>query len=127
MPLDVSQAAGLLISPLTGHLVEEVPANLAVELVDIHGVNAGLEPVVLGTKSLDRFFAFTALVGMAGVQRLVHPFEHLVIEAELPEQRSEMLLQNLLAHILAATGCGFAPAFVRVSGAVVVDVFLLLD
>ena len=31
-----------------------------------------------------------------------HPF---VIEAELPEQRSEMLLQNLLAHILAATGC----------------------
>ena len=56
MPLDVSQAAGLLISPLTGHLVEEVPANPAVELVDIHGVNAGLEPVVLGTKSLDRFF-----------------------------------------------------------------------
>ena len=69
MPLDVSQAAGLLISPLTGHLVEEVPANLAVELVDIHGVNAGLESVVLGTKSLDRFFVFTALVGMAGVQR----------------------------------------------------------
>ena len=67
------------------------------------------------------------LIGVAGVQRLLHPFQHLVVEPQLAEQLGELLLQHLLAHIAAAAGGRIALAFIGVSGAVVIDVALLLD
>ncbi|MCO5156828.1 MAG: hypothetical protein M9945_08745 [Aquamicrobium sp.] len=125
--VDVALQAALFLSPFASHLVEEIAADLAVELVDIHGADPLAEPPVLGLEPLDRFLVLVALVRMSGVQRLAHPVQNLVVEPELAEHGGELLLKNLLAHILAATGCGLAPAFVGVAGAVIVDVFLLLD
>jgi hypothetical protein len=35
--------------------------------------------------ALDRLLVFAALVGVTGVQRVAHPFQHLVVEAKPPE------------------------------------------
>ncbi len=60
------------------------------------------------------------LVGVALVQGVTHPIEDLVVEGKPAEDRAELLLKHLLAHI------GLV-AFPLVTGAVVVDVTLLLD
>jgi hypothetical protein len=39
--------------------------------------------------AFDRFFVFVPLVGMAGVKRVAHPFQHVDVEAKLPEQRTQ--------------------------------------
>ena len=115
------------ISPLPRHLVEEIAADLAVKLVDIHRADPFSEPPMIGLEPLDCRLVLLTFVRMAGVERLAHPVQHFVVEPKLAKHSGELLLQNLLAHILAATGAGLAPAFVGVAGAVVVDVFLLLD
>ena len=86
-----------------------------------------LKPLVFGLKPLDRLLVLAALVGVAGVQRLAHPFQHLVVEVQPAEQIGELRFQRLLAHILAAAGGRVALAFIGVAGAVVIDVALLLD
>ena len=86
-----------------------------------------LKPVVFGPKPLDRLLVLAPLVGVAGVKRLPHPVQHLVVEMQPAEQFGELLLQHLLAHILAAAGGRVALAFIGIAGAVVIDVALLLD
>ena len=86
-----------------------------------------LEPLVFGLMPLDRLLVLAALVGVAGVQRIAHPFQHLVVEAQPAEQFGELRFERLLAHILAAAGGRVALAFIGVAGAVVIDVALLLD
>jgi hypothetical protein len=54
--------------------------------------------------SLDRLLVLVTFVGVAGVQRIALPFQHLVIELQLPEQFGELLFQRFLAHIVAAAG-----------------------
>ena len=68
-----------------------------------------------------------ALLGMACVKSVSHPFEDFVIEVEPAEHGRELLLQCLLAHVLAAARCGVPAALIGISGAVVIDVPLLLD
>ena len=85
------------------------------------------KPLVFGLKPLDRFLVLAPLVGVAGVQRVAHPFQHLVVELQPTEQFGELLLQYLLAHIAAAAGGRIALAFIGIAGAVVIDVALLLD
>ena len=86
-----------------------------------------LKPLVFGLMALDRFLVLAALVGVAGVQRIAHPFQHLVVEAQPPEQFGELRFERLLAHILAAAGGRVALALIGVAGAMIIDVALLLD
>ena len=44
------------------------------------------------------------LVGVAGVKRIAHPFQHLVVEAKPPEQSGELRFQRFLANVFAAAG-----------------------
>jgi hypothetical protein len=61
------------------------------------------------------------------VQRIAHPFQHLVVELQLPEQFGELLFQCFLAHIVAAAGGRIALALIGVASAMVIDVAFLLD
>jgi hypothetical protein len=71
--------------------------------------------------ALDRLLMLAPLVGVAGMQRIAHPFQHLVVELQPPEQFGELRLQCFLAHILAATGGRVALALIGVAGAIVID------
>ena len=127
VPLDLALAAILLLAPLVRHFLEEGRVDEPVELVDIHGVDAILKPLVFGLMPLDRLLVLAALVGVAGVQRIAHPFQHLVVELQPPEQFGELRFQRLLAHIVAAAGSRVALAFIGVAGAMIIDVAFLLD
>jgi len=77
--------------------------------------------------ALDRLLVLAAL-GVAGVQRIAHPIQHLVVEVQPAQEFGELLLKHLLAHIFAAAGSRVALALIGMTGAVIVDVaFLLLD
>ena len=80
VPFDLALAAILLLAPLVRHFLEEGRIDQPVELVDIHGVNAIVQPLAFGLKPLDRFLVLAAFVGVAGVKRVAHPFQHLVVE-----------------------------------------------
>ncbi|MCX7310138.1 MAG: hypothetical protein NTV56_00010 [Alphaproteobacteria bacterium] len=85
VPFDGLKAHKLFSTPLVRHLVEERRVDQAVELVDIHGIDALLKPPVFGLLALDRLFVFPALISVAGMKRIPHPFEHVIIEAKPPE------------------------------------------
>jgi hypothetical protein len=110
VPIDLALAAILLLAPLVRHFVEEGCVDEAVKLVDIHGVNAILKPFVRGLVPLNGFIVLAPLVGMAGVQRIAHPLQHLVVELHKPQQFGELLFQHLLAHIATAAGSRVALA-----------------
>ena len=65
--MDLALAAILLLAPLVRHFLEERRFDDDVELVDIHGVNAILKPLILGLVPLDRFLVLAPFVGVAGV------------------------------------------------------------
>jgi hypothetical protein len=69
VPLDLALAAMLFLPPLVRHLLEERRVYHPIELVDVHGVNAIVQPVVFGLMAPDRFFVVAALVGVAGEER----------------------------------------------------------
>jgi hypothetical protein len=73
-----------------------------------------------GPTSSGEFVVLAPLVGVAGVERLAHPIQHLVIELQSAQQPCELLFDNFLANIGL-----LAAAFV--SGTMVIDVSLLLD
>jgi hypothetical protein len=104
VPVNLALAAVLLVAALVRHFIEEGRIYEAVELVDINDVNAILKPLVLGLMPLDRLLVLAPFVGVAGVQRIAHPFQHLVVELQPPEHFGELLFQRFLAHIMAATG-----------------------
>ncbi|MER8517685.1 hypothetical protein NKH47_32955 [Mesorhizobium sp. M1060] len=109
------------------HAVIEGIVDAAVELVQVHSVEAIFETLVLSLTPLNRLFLLPPLVCMARLQRVPYPFQHLLIEMELVQEPRKGLIQHLLANIFAATVGIAAPAFVGMSRAVVVDVFPLLD
>ncbi len=125
--LDFAEAAVLLRTPLVRHFLEEGRVYDAVELVDIHGVDAILKPLVFSLMALDRLFVFTPLVCVAGVQRIAHPLQHLIIELEPPKEFCELRLQHFLADISAAAGGWVSSALISVACAMVIDVALLFD
>ncbi|MGA7385005.1 MAG: hypothetical protein WBW81_10085 [Methylocella sp.] len=91
--VDLALAAMLLLAPLSRHLVEESGVHAAVELVHVHCIEAFLEAVPFGAQPSDGFLLLPALVDVAGVERLTHPGQHLVIELESAKQHGELLFQ----------------------------------
>ena len=76
----------------------------------------------------DRLLVLTTLVGVAGVQCLAHPFEHLVVKIEPAKQLGEPRFERFLAYILAPAGSRVTtPALIRIPGAMIIDVALLLN
>ncbi len=67
------------------------------------------------------------LVGVARLERLAHPFQHALVEMEPDEHAREFFFQRLLTHVLAAALGRTVSIAIGVAGAVVVDVFALLD
>nr|WP_041164350.1 hypothetical protein [Mesorhizobium opportunistum] len=86
-----------------------------------------LEPLVLDLASMDRLFMLAALVGMAGQEGCLYPFQYLFVEMQPVKQASEFLVEHFLADVFAAAITISTPTFVGVPGAVIVDVFTLLD
>ncbi|MEZ5598707.1 MAG: hypothetical protein R3E84_20440 [Pseudomonadales bacterium] len=117
---DQRQALPLLLAPLRGLAVEEVGVDATVELVDVHGVDAVLQPVVLGLNAPYSILVMLLLVTVADTQGLGHPGEHLVVEAQTVQQLREPFLQDLLPGVRLG-------AFPLGAAAVVVDVAALLD
>src|SRR5262249_11274490 len=95
--------------------------------VDVHGKNTLVEPLAFGLMAKDSLLMFTTLMCVAGAQRLAHPFEHLVVKLQPPEQFIELLFERFLPHILAPASGRVARALISVSGTMVVDVALLFD
>jgi hypothetical protein len=77
--------------------------------------------------ALDRFLVLSAFVGVAGVKRVAHPFEHLVIELKPTEQVGELRFKVFLADIFPSAGVRIAFALISVAGAMIIDVAFLLD
>ena len=77
--------------------------------------------------ALDRFLVLAPFVGVAGVQRPAHPFQHLVVEPQSAEQFRELRFERLLADIAAAARGRVTLALIGISGAMIIDVALLLD
>jgi hypothetical protein len=102
VPFDFALAAILLLAPPVRHSIVEGRAHQSVELVDIHGVDAVLKPPVFGLMALDRFLVLVAFVGVAGVQCVAHPFQHLVVEAKPPKQFGEPRFERFLPDVFAA-------------------------
>jgi hypothetical protein len=125
--LNFAQAAVLLLPPLVRYALEELRIDEAIELVDVHRVNAFIEPFVFALVTPDRLLMLAAFVGVAGVQRVAHPFHHLVVEAKPPEQFSELCFERFLAHMLATAGCRVTLTLIGVAGAMIIDIALLLD
>jgi hypothetical protein len=95
----------LLLALLVRHFLKEGQINQPVELVDIHGVNTILKPVVFDLMALDRFLVLAALVGVAGVKGIAHPIQHLVVELQLPEQFGELLSAVAHVRVRRPNGC----------------------
>src|SRR4029077_15245790 len=102
VPRNLAQAAGLLLAPLSRHLVEERAVYTSVEFVEIHCVDAVAEPLVLALKPSDRVLVLAPRISVARMERLPHPFQHFVVEPKLVEHLCKLLLQRLLAHIVAS-------------------------
>jgi uncharacterized protein YbcV (DUF1398 family) len=73
-----------------------------VERVDIHHVNAIVQPFRFSLKPHDGFLVRSSFIGIAGVKRIAHPSQHLVVEAKPPEQIGELRFEHFLAGIFAA-------------------------
>ncbi|WP_245318032.1 MULTISPECIES: hypothetical protein [unclassified Mesorhizobium] len=127
MTLYLAKQPRLFSSPLCRHPVVEGVVDAAIELVEIHGVQPNLEPIVLDLASMDRLFLLATLVGVAGHEGCLHPFQYLFVEMQSVEQLGECLIEHFLADIFAPTVTVSASAFVGMPGAVIVDVFALLD
>jgi hypothetical protein len=125
--LDVAHTAALPLPPLASHLVVEIRADLSIQFVDVHRLDAALEPVIFGPEPLNCLAVLPTLVGVARVKRLPHPDQYLVVEAQPAQQFRELPLQQLLSHVLAPTGGRVTLAFIGVARAMVIDVALFLD
>ncbi len=57
--------------------------DTSIELIQIHSLEAIFEALVLRLTTLDRLLLLTSLVSIAGLERVAHPIQHLLIELEL--------------------------------------------
>ena len=73
MPFDVAWAAVLLAAPLVRHL-RKGPVTQSVEFVGVHRVDATIEAAELRFQSPDCLIMLAALLGMAWMKSVSHPF-----------------------------------------------------
>ena len=92
----------------------------AVELVDIHGVQASLQAIMLGAQAHNGGFMLFLFVDVAFAQRLGHPGQYQIAKGQAAENFRKFLADNLFAHIRLH-------ALSPVAGAMVVDIAPLLD
>ena len=77
--------------------------------------------------ALDCFLVLAAFVGVAGVQSVARPFQHFIVEVKPPEQFSKLRFKRFLTNILTAARCRVALASIGITGAMIIDVALLLS
>jgi hypothetical protein len=70
VPFDLAQAAILSCRHWVDIFSKKAAVDDAVELVNIHGVDPLLQPLVFGLMAPDRLLVFAALVGVGCVQRI---------------------------------------------------------
>jgi hypothetical protein len=97
--LDLPRDLGLLSAPLGCLVIEQRLIERAVELIDVHGLDALLEPQALTLQPGHSGFVLRLVVGCAAHERLLDPLEHLVAEGDLGDQFGEFGLQRLLARV----------------------------
>jgi hypothetical protein len=120
MVLYLAEEAGLLCSPISGHPIVEVGVYPSVKFIDVDRFEAILQALLLGLEGRNRRLVLLLFVGMAGVESLSNPIEHLAIEPEATQHFTEVALEHFLPDVGLFTS---AP----VAGAMIVDVALLLD
>jgi hypothetical protein len=77
MPRDLPQAAVLLFAPVGGELIEEEAVDFSVQLVDVHGVQAGLNAVVFRLEAGKGLLMLPGLVDVAFPQAVGDQLENL--------------------------------------------------
>jgi hypothetical protein len=97
-----------------------------IQLVQIHGVDTIAEPLVLGMEPPNCLLVLAPFIGMARAQCIADPVEDFAIEMQSAKQLNELSLQHLLANVAATAGSGISKAFICITGAMIVDVALLL-
>nr|WP_037517747.1 hypothetical protein [Sphingomonas sp. LH128] len=120
MPRQVALAAIQFITPLGRYAPVEVLRDRAVELVHIDRLQSITQPVDLGAQARHRLIVVAPLDFEAVPERLDDKDINILVDPQLPKQPSELLLQYLFPHELLR-------AFPVIAGAMIVDVFALLD
>jgi hypothetical protein len=120
MPGQIALAAVKLLAPLHGHAPIEIIGNGAVQLVDIDRFETLPQPVTLGTQTRHRFVMVMPFDIEAVFECLNDKVVNLLVEAQLRQQPAELLFEHFFPH-------EFLRAFSPEAGAMIVDVFALLD
>jgi hypothetical protein len=79
--VDLALQSALLLAPFPSEPVVEITADLAVELVDVHGMDAFIQSPVFSPQPLNRLLMFSALIGVASPEAPRGP-------APVPRRRS---------------------------------------
>ncbi|MDE0865251.1 MAG: hypothetical protein OSA98_15780 [Rubripirellula sp.] len=101
-------------------MVKELSGDSSIQLIDVHLVDAVLQPLVLGLEPFDGLVVEQLFVKMALAERRRNELEDFVVKPQAPEHFSKPLFENLLANVRLV-------ALPLVARAVVVDVFLFLE
>jgi len=120
MALYLADAAGLLCSPISRHPIVEVGVYPSVKFIDVDRFETILQALLLALKGRNRGLMLPLFVGMAGVESLSNPIEHLAIEPEAAQHFTEVAFEHFFPDVRL-----FTPTFV--AGAMIVDVAFLLD
>src|SRR4030095_14397238 len=113
-------ALRLFGSPGCCHAIERPRIDAAVQLVDVHRIQAVLEFGVLGLEACDSLVVSSALIFVTLCKSLSKPRKNLLVEDEPVEELREVLLEHLLTNV-RLWALPFVPR------AVIVDVTALLD
>ncbi|HVD02347.1 MAG TPA: hypothetical protein VNG93_14595 [Candidatus Dormibacteraeota bacterium] len=100
----------LLVSPVRRHAVEVGGGDPPVQLVEIHGVEALLDDVVLRLKPRDGFIVELLLVDIALAQSGGQVFQRRLREGHAVEQCRDVTLDDLLPRVARRTFAAVAGA-----------------
>jgi hypothetical protein len=106
---DLPLAAVLLFAQLVQHFLEEVLLHEPVEFADISECDRSV--TCFRPDGAYCFFVLALLVGTAGVQRVSHPIQHLVVEFQ--QQFGELCFERILTEIFVGRKPGCPGTFRR--------------
>jgi hypothetical protein len=99
VPLDVAQDRSLLLPPFCRLAVVEAGVDPTVELVQVHGVDAVLEPLVLALEVGYGLVMEPLLVFVALAQRIPDEGDYMTIEGKRRKQVDELRLDQFLPGV----------------------------